>query len=76
MDNKYFKVLVAAQRAKQIQKGARPLVQMPGSRATRIALEEVEQGLIRFELIQNDLSRKREHGIAPAPDGMTEKVIA
>jgi DNA-directed RNA polymerase omega subunit len=54
MDNKYFKVLVAAQRAKQIQKGARPLVQMPGTKATRVALEEVEQGLIGFEITQGE----------------------
>jgi DNA-directed RNA polymerase omega subunit len=51
IENKYRKVLVASQRAKQIQKGARPLVQVPGMRATRIALEEVEQGLISFEFI-------------------------
>jgi len=51
IENKYRKVLVAAQRAKQIQKGARPLVQIPGMRATQIALEEVERGLISFEFI-------------------------
>jgi DNA-directed RNA polymerase subunit omega len=51
VENKYRKVLVAAQRARQIQKGARPLVQVPGMRATRIAIEEVELGLISFEFI-------------------------
>ena len=51
IENKYHKVLVAAQRAKQIQRGARPLVQIPGMRATRIALEELERGLIKFEFI-------------------------
>ena len=55
IDNKYLKVLVATHRAKQIRKGARPLVQIPNARATRIALEEVEQGLIGFEFIHNDL---------------------
>jgi DNA-directed RNA polymerase subunit K/omega len=48
-DNKYLKALVAMQRTKQIWKGARPLVQSSGMRATRIALEEVERGLIGFE---------------------------
>jgi DNA-directed RNA polymerase omega subunit len=48
-DNRFLKVLVTAQRAKQIQRGARPLVQNSGTRATRIALEEVERGLINFE---------------------------
>ncbi len=51
IENKYRKVLVATLRAKQIQKGALPLVQIPGMRATRIALEEVERGLIAFEFI-------------------------
>ncbi|HZS04913.1 MAG TPA: DNA-directed RNA polymerase subunit omega [Blastocatellia bacterium] len=51
IDNKYRKVLAVAQRARQIQKGARPLVHVPGMRATRIALEEIERGLISFETI-------------------------
>jgi len=48
-DNRFLKVLIAAQRAKQIHKGARPLIQESNTRATRIALEEVERGLINFE---------------------------
>jgi DNA-directed RNA polymerase omega subunit len=50
-DNKFLKVLIAAQRAKQLHRGARPLVQNSSTRATRIALEEVEGGLINFEHI-------------------------
>jgi hypothetical protein len=42
-------VLIAAQRAKQLHKGARPLIQNSSTRATRIAIEEVERGLINFE---------------------------
>jgi DNA-directed RNA polymerase omega subunit len=53
-DNKFLKVIIATQRAKQIHKGARPLVQNSSTRATRIALEEVERGLIRFEFISQD----------------------
>jgi DNA-directed RNA polymerase omega subunit len=53
-NNKFLKVLIATQRAKQIRKGARPLVQSSSTRATRIALEEVEQGLIGFEFIPED----------------------
>ena len=47
-DNRFLKVLIAAQRAKQLHKGARPLIQKSNTRATRIALEEVERGLINF----------------------------
>ena len=50
-NNKFLKVLITAQRAKQIHKGAHPLVQDSSRRATRIALEEVERGLIDFEFI-------------------------
>lgn len=62
-DNKFLKVLIATQRAKQIHKGAFPLVQISSGRATRIALEEVEQGLIGFEFIAQDpgLNSKRDN---------------
>jgi DNA-directed RNA polymerase omega subunit len=48
-DNRFLKVLIAAQRAKQLHKGARPLIQDSNTRATRAAIEEVERGLINFE---------------------------
>ena len=51
IENKYRKVLVAAQRARQIEKGARPLVQVANMKATHIALQEVEGGLISFDFI-------------------------
>jgi DNA-directed RNA polymerase omega subunit len=50
VDSKYRKVLVAAQRAHQLQRGARPRLDMPGAKPIRIAIEEVECGLIGFEL--------------------------
>jgi DNA-directed RNA polymerase omega subunit len=52
--NNFLKVIIAAQRAKQIRKGACALVQSSSKKATRIALEEVEQGLIDFEFISKD----------------------
>jgi DNA-directed RNA polymerase omega subunit len=52
--NNFLKVIIATKRAKQIHKGARPLVQSSSTRATRIALEEVEQGLIGFEFMPKD----------------------
>jgi DNA-directed RNA polymerase subunit omega len=57
-DNRFLKVLIAAQRAKQIHKGARPLIQTSNTRATRIALEEVERGLISFEFISKNADLK------------------
>lgn len=50
VENKYRKVLIATQRAKQIRRGAHPLVNLPGAKPIRVALEEVDQGLIAFEI--------------------------
>ncbi len=49
-NNKYRKVLLAAQRTKQLQNGARQRVRLTEAKATRIALAEIEQGLISFHL--------------------------
>jgi DNA-directed RNA polymerase subunit omega len=51
IDSKYRKILIAAKRSKQIQKGAMPRIKMTNSvKPTRVALEEVERGLIGFEI--------------------------
>jgi DNA-directed RNA polymerase subunit K/omega len=52
--NKFLKVVIATQRVKQIRRGARALIQSSSTRATRIAIEEVEQGLIGFKFIPKD----------------------
>lgn len=51
VENNFRKVLVASQRTRQLEKGARPLVEVDNMKLTRIALNEVEQGLITYELI-------------------------
>lgn len=47
-DNKYSKVLVIVQRAKQLHNGARPRIATLETRHTCIAIEEVERRLIGF----------------------------
>jgi DNA-directed RNA polymerase omega subunit len=56
LDSKYRLILVAAQRSKQLQKGARPRVEMDAQRhkPTRIALEEVQRGLINFSILEKE----------------------
>ena len=49
IDSKYRKILIAAKRSKQIQKGARPRVTL-NAKPTRIALEEIDRGLVGFEI--------------------------
>lgn len=51
IDSKYRKILIAAKRSKQLQKGARPRLQLADAKPTRIALEEVERGLVGFEIV-------------------------
>jgi DNA-directed RNA polymerase subunit omega len=56
LDSKYRLILVAAQRSKQLQRGARPRVEMDAQRhkPTRIALEEVQRGKIHFSIIEKE----------------------
>ena len=53
LDSKYRMIIVAAQRSKQLQRGARPRVEGMDTqrhKPTRVALEEVQQGKISFNL--------------------------
>lgn len=52
LDSKYRMIIVAAQRSKQLQRGARPRVGMDLQRhkPTRVALEEVQRGQVDFSL--------------------------
>ncbi|HEX8853203.1 MAG TPA: DNA-directed RNA polymerase subunit omega [Pyrinomonadaceae bacterium] len=52
IDSKYRMIIVAAQRSKQIQRGARPRVEMDAQRhkPTRVALEEVQRGKVNFSI--------------------------
>ena len=56
LDSKYRLILVAAQRSKQLQRGARPRVEMDSQRhkPTRIALEEVQRGKVHFTLVEKE----------------------
>lgn len=51
IDSKYRLVLLVARRSKQIQKGAKPRLQTAAKKPTRIALEEVQRGLINYQTI-------------------------
>ncbi len=53
IDSKYRLVLIAAQRAKQLQKGALPRVNLDPrkTKPTVIALEEIKQGKIKFKIV-------------------------
>lgn len=50
IDSKFRFILVGAKRARQLQAGARPLVQTPYKKSTKIAVAELEAGLVPFEM--------------------------
>lgn len=55
IDSKYRLIIVAAQRSKQLQRGARPRVELDPQKhkPTRIALEEVERGRVKFSVTES-----------------------
>ncbi len=52
VDSKFRFILVAAKRARQLQAGAKSLVQTPSKKPTRVAQHEVEAGLVPYEMIE------------------------
>ena len=52
MDSKFRMILVAAKRARQLQAGAKPLLQSNSKKPTRIAQQEVSAGLIPYEVLE------------------------
>ncbi len=52
IDSKFRFILVAAKRARQLQAGARPLIQSPTKKATKVAQLELEAGLVPFEMLE------------------------
>jgi DNA-directed RNA polymerase subunit omega len=49
-DSNYRYVLVAARRARQIQNGARPVVEPNSRKPCRIAEEEIQSGRVKWEI--------------------------
>ena len=50
IERKFAFVLAAAQRARQLQGGALPLVEATSRKPTRVAMEEVMAGVVPIEL--------------------------
>lgn len=51
IDSKYRKIILAAQRSKQLQRGATPRIEMDlkHHKPTRVAMKELESGIIHFD---------------------------
>jgi len=57
-DSKFRFILVAAERAKQIQNGAPPKIGVKSAKPAFIALREVEQNLIRYEILEEAIEEE------------------
>ncbi|HVH70996.1 MAG TPA: DNA-directed RNA polymerase subunit omega [Candidatus Dormibacteraeota bacterium] len=64
-ESQFAYVVLAARRARQIMAGAPPLLENPKTqKATRVACEELEQGLLEFDVpetgsIEEDGSKRK-----------------
>jgi len=56
IDSKYRLIILAAKRSKQLQRGARPRIEIDPTKhkPTRIALEEVVRGAVQFHYKNDD----------------------
>ena len=56
IDSKYRMILLAAQRSKQLQRGANPRINadIKKNKPTRIAMEELKQKKVNFEILEED----------------------
>jgi len=50
LDSKFRFILVAARRARQLQSGAKPLLQTASKKSTRVAQQEVSAGLVPVDV--------------------------
>jgi DNA-directed RNA polymerase subunit omega len=85
IDSKYRLVIVAAKRAKQLNRGAAPLVQVRNVKPTYQALEEVATGKLSYEVenLAGEATRELEPGGKPtwyrslsAEEVVPEEVVA
>ena len=62
IDSKYRLIILAAKRSKQLQRGARPRIDIDATKhkPTRIALEEVLRGKINFTIRDGDEAEEEE----------------
>ena len=73
VDSKYRMILMAAKRARQLQAGAKPLVHTTSRKTTRIALEEMRAGVVRFEYLHPLITTETVSKEPPSPEKGTEK---
>ena len=58
IDSKYRKIILAAQRSKQLQRGAAPRIEtdLKRHKPTRVAMKELESGHVQFDTMKDKKS--------------------
>jgi DNA-directed RNA polymerase omega subunit len=59
IDSKFRYIIVAAKRTRQLQAGSKPMVGGQGRKFTRVAMEEVSAGLVKFDLTEETKASRR-----------------
>ncbi len=55
--SKYRYIIIAAERAKQLQSNAKPKIKTKSTKPAHIAMKEVQEGLISFEIVELETSQ-------------------
>jgi len=58
--SKYRFIIIAAERAKQLQNNAKPKIKTRSTKPAHVAMQEVEQGLVAFEIPQPEQAPRGE----------------
>ena len=59
-DSKFRFILVAAERAKQLQNGAAPMLELKSRKPAHIAVRETEANLVKWSLLEEDAIEEEE----------------
>jgi DNA-directed RNA polymerase subunit omega len=59
VDSKFRFIILAAMRTRQLQGGARPNITPASKKFTRIAMEELTQGAVKYEVFTEELAKKK-----------------
>jgi DNA-directed RNA polymerase subunit omega len=78
--NRFQLVLVATKRSRQIERGARPLVEEENDKPTVLALREIAEGLIGTTILDDQpeefdasLASNQAEGISPPPPVVSDR---
>jgi DNA-directed RNA polymerase subunit omega len=62
VDSKFRFIILAAKRTRQLQSGARPMIASASKKFTRVAMEELSQGKVEFEITEEELPKRKSRG--------------